>query len=120
MNSSISTGVIMSYVSLLEVAHYLRKLPEVEFSRKIKSIQDLSTLTLYNLDAQTSKLALELLREYSIKGLGARDCIIIATMRHAGIKTIVTHDRAFNEVEDLTVIDDIPFREPHSKNRSSD
>ncbi len=109
MSRSISAGIITSYVTLLEVAHYLRNLPEGEFSQLVKSIQDLSTLTLSNLDSPTANLALDLLPEYSRKGLGGRDCIIIATMQLAGIQTIATHDRAFKDVEELTVLDDIPF-----------
>ena len=51
--------------------------------------------------------------------MGGRDCLIIATVRLAGIQTIATHDRAFKKVEELTVIDDIPSREPGSKKQTA-
>ncbi len=110
MRRAIRGGIIMSYVTLVEIAHYLRLLPEEEFSDKMSMIQDLSTLTLVDLDHETTQMALEVLPRYASKGLGGRDCVIIATMKAHGVKDILTHDRAFASVEAIRVIDTIPAR----------
>jgi len=108
MRKAVSSGIIMNYLTLVEVAHYLRLLPEEEFSDRMAMIQNLSTLTLADLDDETTQLALGVLPRYSGKGLGGRDCVIIATMKTHGVKDILTHDRAFANVEGIRVIDTIP------------
>lgn len=98
----------MSYTTLVEVAHYLRKLPRKAFLVTMGEIQNLSTLTMVDLDHETVHLALDLLPIYSSKGLGGRDCVILATMQIHGVKDIITHDRAFAGVQGVNVMDDIP------------
>jgi hypothetical protein len=73
MRESIASGITTNYVTLLEVAHHIRNLPKKEFSQLMESIQNISTLTLTELDGQTTALALYLLPDYSAKGLGGRD-----------------------------------------------
>ena len=110
MRRAVSGGILMNYVTLVEVAHYLRLLPEDEFSNRLSTMQNLSTLTLADLDHETTQLALEAIPRYSGKGLGGRDSVIIATMRTRGVRDILTHDRAFENVEGIRVIDTIPAR----------
>ncbi len=105
---AISTGVVMNYVTLVEVAHHLRSLPKNEFSEMLGKIQSLSTLYMKDLDSQTARLGLELLPEYASKGLGGRDCIIVATMQLSDTKKILTHDRAFSQVRGIVAEDTIP------------
>jgi len=107
---AISTSVVMNYVTLFEVAHYMRNLPKNEFSEMLGKIQDLSTLSMKDLDSQSARLGLELLPEYSSKGLGGRDCIILATMQLTNTKRILTHDGAFSHVKGIIVEDSIPNR----------
>ena len=99
----------MSYTTLIEVANYLRKLPAEEFQRDMDLIENLSTLTLVDLNDEIARQALELLPGYSAKGLGGRDCVIIATMKSRGVKEILTHDRAFGTVEGLHATDPVPL-----------
>ncbi len=108
MRKAISNGVTTSYVNLLEVAHYVRNLPKNEFFQLMKSIQNLSTLTLTSLDNETATLAVEIMPEHAPRGLGGRDCIIIASMNLAGIRSIATHDGAFKRIKGISVIDEIP------------
>ena len=105
---AISTGIVMSYVTLFEVAHHIRNLPKSEFSETLEKIQNLSTLSMKDLDSETARLGLELLPVYASKGLGSRDCIIVATMQLTNTKRILTHDRAFRHVKGITVEDTIP------------
>ena|SRR5579872_1820250 len=108
MRNAIQSGLMTSYVSILEVGHFLRKLPRLEFQEYMGLIQGLSTLRILELDKETASLALDLLPNLAIKGLGGRDCIIVATMKLVGIREIATHDQAFKTVEGVEVIDDIP------------
>jgi hypothetical protein len=110
MRRALAGGVLMNYVTLVEIAHYLRLLPEDEFSSRLSTVQNLSTLTLADLDHETTRVALEALPRYSSRGLGGRDSVILATMKARGVRDILTHDRAFESVEGIRVIDTIPPR----------
>jgi predicted nucleic acid-binding protein len=110
MRRAVSSGILMNYVTLVEIAHYLRLLPEDEFSSRLSTIQNLSTLTLADLDHETTQLALEALPRYSGRGIGGRDSVIIATMKTHGVRDILTHDRAFENVEGIRAIDTLPPR----------
>lgn len=110
MRRAIRDGVAMSYVTLIEVAHYLRMLPGKEFTEVTDAIRSLSTLTLFNLNERIADLAVKMVPEYAPKGLGGRDCVILATMKFSGTRKIVTHDGAFRRVEGIEVIDAMPQR----------
>ena len=110
MRSAIREGIAMNYVTLLEVAHYLRSLPKQEFAELTGTILNLSTLTLYDLDGRVSDLALAMVTERAGQGLGSRDCAILATMKLSGVRKIATHDRAFEAVKGIEVVDAIPSR----------
>lgn len=110
MKSAIREGIAMNYVTLLEVAHYLRLLPKEEFVELTGAILNLSTLTLFDLDSRVADLALGMVPEHAGEGLGSRDCAILATMRLSGVRKIATHDRAFSALEGIEVVDSIPRR----------
>jgi predicted nucleic acid-binding protein len=112
MRSAIREGIAMNYVTLLEVAHYLRSLPKQEFVELTGAILNLSTLTLFDLDGRVSDLALGMVPEYAAEGLGSRDCAILATMKLSDVRKIATHDRAFVAVKGIEVVDAIPRRGP--------
>ncbi len=108
MNAAVLEGVVINRVTLVEVAHYLRMLPKQRFIQQVGAIQNLSTLTLFDLDARITNLAVEMLPEQAPKGLGSRDCVILATMKATGIERIATHDRAFRSIRGIKVVDEIP------------
>ncbi len=108
MSTAISNGIILNFVTLIEIAHYLRRLPSDEYSRILERIQYLPTLTLIDLDDQVTERTLEIIPEYAERGLGGRDCAIIATMKLYGVNRIATHDKAFKKIKGLQVVDSIP------------
>ena len=108
IRSAILEGIIVNRVTLMEVAHYLRRLPKEKFDEQLSAIQNLGTLTLFDLDARISNLAVEMLPEQAPKGLGGRDCVILATMKATSVESIATHDRAFMSIRGIKVIDEIP------------
>jgi predicted nucleic acid-binding protein len=108
MRKAITEGVAASYVTLFEVAHYLRMLPRREFVERMEQIRSLSTITLFELDGRLADSALRMVPEYASVGLGGRDCIILATMKASGINRIATHNQAFARVDWVEVVDGIP------------
>lgn len=110
MASAIHKGIVINYVTLMEVAHYLRHLEETEFKDMLETIRSLSTLTLIDLDASIVDLALKLLVKHASQGIGGRDSVILATMKTSKVKRILTHDGAFRKVKGIKVIDPIPIK----------
>jgi len=108
MRNIIQEGVLLNVVTLMEVAHYFRRLPKENFRRKLHTIQNLATLTIINLDLDLAELAFEQLMRYAEIGIGGRDSVILATMKATGVKRIATHDEVFKKIEGVEVIDPIP------------
>ena len=105
MRKMVNGVILMNYVTLVEIGHYLRTLPHAEFAPKVEMILNLSTLRLIALDDAIARSAMDLLPRYSSKGLGGRDCVIIATMQAHGLKEVLTHDVAFTRIDGVRVID---------------
>jgi predicted nucleic acid-binding protein len=108
MRTAIHEGIVLNVVTLMEVAHYFRRLPKENFRRRLSAIQNLATLTFINLDLDIAELAFEQLVKYAKIGIGGRDSVILATMKATGTKRIATHDEVFKKIENLEVIDSIP------------
>ncbi|MGA2663634.1 MAG: type II toxin-antitoxin system VapC family toxin [Nitrososphaerales archaeon] len=107
MRKAIKEGIATNYVTLFEVAHYLRMLPKQDFSDLMERIQSLATLRVFDLDRRIADAALKMVPEYAPVGLGSRDCVILATMRAFEVHRIATHDRAFRRVPWVEAIDDV-------------
>lgn len=107
MRKAVKGGVAANYVTLLEVAHYLRMLPKQQFVDLMETIHDLSTLKILDLDGRIADSALRMIPGYAPIGLGSRDSAILATMKALGIRSIATHDQAFKKIGWVEVIDDI-------------
>jgi len=107
VRSAIREGIVISYVTLMEMAHYLRHLTEIEFKERMDMVRHLSTLTMVVLDASVADLALQMLAKYAPEGIAGRDSIILATMQANNVKRILTHDHAFKKVKWTKVIDPI-------------
>jgi predicted nucleic acid-binding protein len=108
MRRVVDGEILMNYVTLVEIGHYLRTLPRDEFSERMQMILNLSTLNFVELDDAIVRMAMDLLPRYSGKGLGGRDCVIVATMKTYGLKEILTHDRAFAQIGGIHVTDVLP------------
>lgn len=107
IRSAINEGIVINYITLMEIAHYLRNLDQAEFRERMNTIQQLGTLTLVNLDAQITDKALEFLAGYAHLGIGGRDSVILGTMQATKVRRILTHDHAFKDVKGIKVIDPI-------------
>ena len=108
MRTAIHEGIVLNLVTLMEVAHYFRGLPEDSLRRRLRTIQNLSTLTLVNLDFDLAQTAFEQLIQYAKIGIGSRDSVILATMKATATRKIASHDEVFKRIEGLEVIDPIP------------
>ncbi len=107
MQSAIENGVVVSTVTLMEVAHYFRDLAPKILNEKMKTILSLSTMTIKDFTSNILQSSISYLSTYSRSGLGSRDCVIIATMKEAGVNVLLTHDKAFKRIKGIKVIDDI-------------
>lgn len=107
MQNAIQEGVVVSTVTLMEVAHYFRSLPAKVLNEKMKTIFSLSTLNLIDFTSNLLESSINFLSVYSRFGLGSRDCVIVATMKAVGSTVLLTHDRAFKKVKGIKIIDEI-------------
>lgn len=110
MKAAVREGILLSLLSLLEVAHYFRNLGETELLSRMDKLRNLTTLTLAELDSATANEALRILGKYSSVGIGGRDAAVLATMKLHGVKRILTHDRDFRRVKGISVVDSIPAK----------
>jgi len=108
IRTAIHEGIVLSVVTLMEVAHYFRYLSRGNFRRRLSTIQNLATLTFIDLDLDIAELASEQLMKYAKIGIGGRDSVILATMKATSTKRIATHDQVFKKIKALEVIDPIP------------
>jgi predicted nucleic acid-binding protein len=107
MQRTIHGDVVVSTVTLMEVAHYFRMIPPDILNEKMRIIADLTTLSLVDFTATIMQSSINLLSTYGSMGLGSRDCVILATMKSVGSNTLITHDQSFKNVKDIKVIDEI-------------
>ena len=107
MQMAIRNGVVVSTVTLMEVAHYFRMIQPEILSEKMMMITDLSTLSLIDFTSTIMQSSISLLSIYGQMGLGSRDCVILATMKFAGSGILLTHDHSFKNVKDIKIIDEI-------------
>lgn len=104
---AIREGVVVSTVTLMEVAHYFRALQPKILNEKMKTITNLSTLSLIDFTSTIMQSSIHFLSVYARVGLGSRDCVILATMKEVGSATLLTHDRAFKTVKGIKIIDEV-------------
>ena len=107
MQRTIQNDVVVSTVTLMEVAHYFKMIPTDILNEKMRMIADLSTLSLVDFTSTIIQSSINLLSIYGPTGLGSRDCVILATMKSVGSKTLLTHDQSFKKVKEIKVIDEI-------------
>ena len=107
MQAAIQGAVVVSTVTLMEVAHYFRTLQPKVLGEKMKMITNLSTLSLVDFSSTIMHSSINFLSTYARVGLGSRDCVILATMKTSGSVVLLTHDKAFKKVNDIKVIDEI-------------
>ena len=107
MQKAIREGIVVSTVTLMEVAHYFRAIQPKILIKTMKMITDLSTLILIDFNSTIMSSSIDFLSTYSHVGLGSRDCVILATMKAVGSIDLLTHDKSFKKVKEINVIDEI-------------
>jgi len=107
VREAVRDGVILNMVTVMEIAHYFRHLPNQHLQDRMESILNLATLTLVDLNLDVMKLALDLLTKHARTGIDARDSVILATMKRNNVKRIATHDTAFKRIRGVEVVDDL-------------
>lgn len=100
--------IAVNSVIVMELAHFLVKsLGPIEAKAKIDLFLSFPMI-IGDLDYSSTLDSIEELKKYSHLGIGGRDATILAFMRKASIRRIMTHDAALKQIDWLDVIDPIP------------
>jgi len=97
--------ILTNSAIILEVAHYFRLLPKEKLVKIVNYMTGLQSLIFIDLDISLIEDSVAILGEYAKIGLGARDTTILASMRRAGLKRIMTHDSIFKKIKTINVYD---------------
>lgn len=96
-----------SVVVLMEVSHFLvNHLGPVKGRERMDDLLRVS-LNVHDFDYALLTEGLDQLARHAPQGIGGRNAAILATMEQEGINTILTHDQAFQAVEDIRVNDPV-------------
>lgn len=107
MRRAIQEGVVVSTVTLMEVAHYFRAVEPEILNERMDIITNLSTLDVIDFTSTIMQSSINFLSIYASVGLGSRDCAILATMKAVECDVLITHDKSFEKVESIKIIDEI-------------
>lgn len=102
--------IMLSTIIPLEVSHNLYAVPKIDKNSTENLILNWITLENINfvsIDSHIMLIALELLKANRGKGIGGRDCLILASMLTKDIETIVTNDKNLLRIESLRRIDPV-------------
>jgi uncharacterized protein len=99
--------IYVTTVILMEVAHFLfRNLGAVDGKEKMDVLLSLP-LSVLDFDYATLTESSAILAQNLHRGIGGRDATILAAMKKLKAKAIMTHDKAFQRVEGISVIDPV-------------
>ena len=105
MNSTLlNETIILSTIIALEVAHNLYAVPKVnkdDIEKLILKWITQENITIIDADQHNMLIALELLKFNRSKGIGGRDCFILASMLNQNVQTLVTNDKNMLRVQNL-------------------
>ena len=102
--------ILLSTVIPLEVSHNLYAVPKAnknDIENLILKWISQEYIEFVEADQQTMLIALEILKNNRSKGIGGRDCLILASMLNFGVETIVTHDKNLLRIQNLNRIDPV-------------
>jgi predicted nucleic acid-binding protein len=108
----------LSYIIPIEVAHNLYKIPKIDkeyIERLLFKWITQDNIKIIHTDQLMLLDNLQLLKEFRMKGIGGRDCLILASMNQYKIKKIITHDKnilALNNYHRLDPVFDPPLDLP--------
>ena len=111
MNSMLpNETMILSTIIPMEVAHNLYAVPKIDKDEVEDFILKWITqenITIVDADQHNMLIALELLKSNRSRGIGGRDCLILASMLTQDVETLVTHDKNLLRVRTLQRIDPV-------------
>lgn len=102
--------ILLSTVIPLEVSHNLYAVPKVnknDIENLILKWISQEYIEFVEADQQTMLIALEILKNNRSKGIGGKNCLILASMLNSGVETIVTHDKNLLRIQNLRRIDPV-------------
>jgi len=100
-------GVAINTVVAMEVAHYLIKNMGSDVGRTKMDLFFSYPMEIMNFDQYLARRSVEYLAKYSQTGIGGRDATILASMEELEIKKLMTHDRAFKNLDFIEIVDPI-------------
>ena len=102
-----SERLAVNTIIVMEVAHFLIKnLGPVEGAEKLGVFLRFP-LIVSDFDYRSALDSVEMLKRYSHLGVGGRDATILAMMRRAGSKKLMTHDEALKKVDWIEPVDPV-------------
>lgn len=107
VDHAVRTGVVLSTIVLIEVAHYLFAQSPKTAGAAMRRLRTLSTARIHDFALSTYDRAVELLQRYGALGIGGRDAALLATMQEAGIDELLSHDAAFRRIPFIHVTDPV-------------
>lgn len=102
--------IILSTIIPLEVSHNLYAVPKLDkISTESLILKWLTqeNISFVPIDHHLMLLALELLKSNRSKGIGGRDCLILASMLTKDVETIATNDKNLLRMSSLHRIDPV-------------
>ncbi|MBI4181871.1 MAG: type II toxin-antitoxin system VapC family toxin [Candidatus Aenigmarchaeota archaeon] len=97
--------MVLNTVVAMEIAQYLIKnLGPVRGREKMDALLGFP-FTITDFDYDLLLRSVQELATHAHAGIGGRDATILASMRALGVRRIATHDRAFQRVDGIEVVD---------------
>ena len=106
----ISEEIALSAIIPLEVAHNLYSIPKFpldQIERLIFRWITQKNIKILEISQKEMIYSLQLLKTYRSRGIGGRDCLILATMDPCNVDILVTHDKNLLKLDRFTRIDPV-------------
>lgn len=100
------TLVITNFIAV-EVIHFLFKRLNKDQAVKKSSVFQQGDLRYVDFNTEDITMHIDLMSKTTGTGLGGRDMSILVCMKKINIHQLVTHDKSFNSLTDITIIDPI-------------
>jgi predicted nucleic acid-binding protein len=102
-----SEQIAINTIIIMELAHFLVKnLGPVDGGERLGLFLRFP-LVISDFDYRSALDSIEMLKRHSHFGVGGRDATVLALMKRAGVKKIMTHDDALKKVDWLEATDPV-------------
>ena len=99
--------VAITNIILLEVLHFLFKRLGAEKGYDKANVFQRGNFQIIGFTSNDFNKQIELMKEHAHKGLGSRDISIVVCMEKVGCKNLITHDKSFQNIGTINMIDPI-------------